>query len=311
MDYTLSVIEFIIFQVNFEFDEKFVFEKDSIGSFTCNINDDVGMNRRKVHANDISLIDIVETGKAEYIKLDCSPYRLVELKNKNILVGSLDEELLALYDSEFKLIRRITEINNEKVKPYGLVCDQDGNVFVTNGCDRSLYKLDSELGLIKWIKGSNHGCFGDITIHRNKIYMCGDKCIRVYSLNLVMITDHYVEDMPVQIRITTDRACVLFKKRTENDKSTWITRFYKLPSFALVNEHNLAGPILVHDSMFFLYQQNGTGFTLFEKNGKIMKKLEKPLGKIKYFDSGMRFFTDALYICMKDNKICKMFIESK
>jgi DNA-binding beta-propeller fold protein YncE len=76
---------------------------------------------------------------------------LVELKNKNILVGSLDDFLLALYDSEFKLIRKITEINHVYMYPHGLACDPDGNVYFTNGHDRSLYKLDSELNFIKLI----------------------------------------------------------------------------------------------------------------------------------------------------------------
>jgi hypothetical protein len=75
-----------------------VLEEDSIGSFSCNIDDYIDKN----------LIDIVETGKPEYIELDYIPNCIVELKNKNILVGSFDDNLLALYDSEFKLIRKIT-----------------------------------------------------------------------------------------------------------------------------------------------------------------------------------------------------------
>jgi hypothetical protein len=67
------------------------------------------------------------------IELYFTPFRIVELKNKNILVGRWYGYLLALYDSEFKLIRKITEINHQKIRPYGLVCDQNGNPFVING----------------------------------------------------------------------------------------------------------------------------------------------------------------------------------
>ena len=100
-------MKFIIFQVNFEFNEKFVLDEDFVGSFSCNIDD----------YNDKSLIDVIERGKPEYIDLDCDPQCIVELKNKNILVGSWNDELLALYDSDFKLIRKITEIDGEIICP--------------------------------------------------------------------------------------------------------------------------------------------------------------------------------------------------
>ncbi len=153
-------------------------EEDSVGSFSCNIDD----------YNGKSLIDVLKTGEPEYIKFD---YDLrgdpVELKNKNILVASSDDALLALYDSEFKLIRKITEINDKKdIFSTGLACDQNGNVFVANGFD-SHYKLDSELNLIKLTTCSYCDVF-DISIHENKIYMCGDKFLRVYSLDLDRIS---------------------------------------------------------------------------------------------------------------------------
>jgi hypothetical protein len=62
--------------------------------------------------------------------LDYRPFRIVELKNKNILVGSSDDDFLALYDSEFKLIRKITEIDGEIICPGGLAYDQNGNVLI-------------------------------------------------------------------------------------------------------------------------------------------------------------------------------------
>ncbi len=82
-----------------------------------------------------------------------------------------------------------------------------------------------------------------------------------------------------------------------------------LPSFELVIEQDLFGTILAHNTMFYLY--DGTGFAEFDKNDKIMKKIEKSLGKTEYTDSGMSFFNNALYICLNGNRICKMFNENK
>ncbi len=171
-------IEFIIFQVQFETNEKFVLD----GSFSCNIDDYI----------DKSLIDILETGKPEYFKFDSKPNRIVELKNKNILVSSCRYDLLALHDSELKLIRTIKEINNEEIQPFGLACDQNGNIYFTNVRDHSLFKLDSELKSIQSIKC---GCY-DITIYKDKIYAFNilDKCIRVYSLDLDLISEQHFKD---------------------------------------------------------------------------------------------------------------------
>jgi hypothetical protein len=287
-----AYMKLIIFQVNFDLNEKFELEEDSVGSFSCNIDDYI----------DIRLIDIVERGKPEYIELDFSPFCIAELKNKTILVGSCDDDLLALYDSEFKLKRKITEINNKKIKPGGLACDQNGYVFVANEYDRSLYKLDSELNFIKSIEFDSD--WPDITIHRNKIYMCGNKCVGIYSLDLDRITEHYFNDVPVQIRIATDMACIQFRRLTRSKKLTWITRFHKLPSFELVIEHDLVGSILPHNTMFYLYDE--TGFTLFDKNGNIMKKIEKNIGETEFTNSGMSFFNNALYRCLDGKKICKI-----
>jgi hypothetical protein len=238
--------------------------------------------------------------------LDYTPHHIFKLKNKNILVGSWDDKLFALYDSEFKLIRKIREIDHQiQMPPNILVSDQAGNLYLTNEYDGTLCKVDSELNLIKSIDFIYN--WPDITIHKNKIYACGDKFVRVYSLDLDMVSDHYFEDMPVRIRITADRACIQFRRKTDKDASTWITRFYKLPSFELVIEHDLAGPILAHDASFYLYHENDTGFTLFDKNGKIVKKIEKFFGKTMHCNSGMSFFNNALYICLTDGKrICKI-----
>jgi hypothetical protein len=74
------------------------------------------------------------------------------------------------------------------------------------------------------------------------------KCIGVYSLDLEdKIPEHYVEDEPLQIRITADMACVL-SERTENDQKKWTTRFYKLPWSELVIEHDLAELIFAHQN---------------------------------------------------------------
>jgi hypothetical protein len=134
--------------------------------------------------------------------------------------------------------------------------------------------------LIKSIKLDYDLDLYDITIQENKIYVCGDRCIRVYSLDLDEISMHYFEDMPMQIRISTNMACIKFKRKNENNEFTRFTRFHKLPSFELVIEHDLNGPILAHNNLFYLYHQKSTGFTVFDKNGKIMKEIERDLGEI-------------------------------
>ncbi len=103
--------------------------------------------------------------------------------------------------------------------------------------------------------------------------------------------------MPFQIRIATDIAYIQFERKTENDKITRFMKFYKLPSFKLVDTHGLVntgrhlfGPILVLNSMFYLY---GAGFIFFDKNCNIMNPTKKIFGKINNSNSDMIFFNNA------------------
>jgi hypothetical protein len=257
---------------------------------------------------DYGFIYFMESERPKNIELDYDPCCIVELKDKNILVGSCEDDLLALYDSEFNLIRTITQISNKEIKPTRLACDQDGNVFMTNEYyARRLYKLNSEFELIKSIGSYGSSIRRDITIHENKIYVCVDGYIRVYSLDLEKLSEHHFEDTPLQIRISTDMACVQFS--TTNGKI--VTEFYKLPSFdsELVVKHDLAGPILAHKKMFYLYHVDGTGFTLFHENGKkMMTKRATTFGRIEDYDTGMSFFNNSVYMRVKRKTISKLSI---
>jgi hypothetical protein len=269
-------------------DESFELEQDQLGSFCSNYD-----------------TALEYFGQAEHHQLDYRPFGIVGLNNTNILVSSIDDQFLALYDSELNLIRKIDLINSQGIQPMGPTSGADGNIFVTNCIGSCIYKLNSEFKMIKSYEAPNKiTTYEGIQLWEDQLYVClsGPKRIEIFDLDLNLVSKHAVHGQPFRIKLTKDRACVLVK---ENGKVK--TCFYKLPAFDFISNNVERGLMLLAHREFF-YEYNGETITAFSKNGELIdEKKTNWVNKsyIRHFNQNLNVIDGHLYLCL-DKQLCKI-----
>jgi hypothetical protein len=249
-------------------------------------------------------------GEPKYIDLDYEPFRVLELNDGNILVGSFDDKILGLHDSNFKLIRKISEIWHDStpwliydnIQHTGLDNSANGDVYIkVNKC---VNKLNKDFVVVK-SSPQRDTHIRDIHVHKDRLYACYDnsRTVDVFNLDLELVSTHVLDFTPIQIRVMEAKACVNVADANGVSK----TAFYKLPSFELISEFTKFGPILAHRGIFYVYHNNA-GFTAFDKNGAVIDtKQTNYVGRLKYWNVGMSIVQNKLMICMK-KQICKIQI---
>jgi hypothetical protein len=260
--------------------------EDSIGSIYCNYE---------------SLISKLD--EQNHVELDYQPFRVLQLKNKNTLIGSFNDNLIRIYDYEFNLIRKYDQINGQTVQPGGLTSDMNGNIFVVNCLNATINKLDSQFGFMKSFREPNNQIYTDIHAYHDRLYACTTllKTIAVFNLDLEPVSIHYLDYVPFQIRVLKNRACVIVK----DNKKNWNTYMYKLPDFEIIAKDIESGSILAHNDMFYIHTRNE--LRIFDKNGKFIDKRLKSFGKKQYYlNVGLEMAIDheQLSICL-DKAICR------
>ncbi len=229
--------------------------------------------------------------------MDYEPNQVVELKDKNILISCYEGMHLALHDPDFKLIRKINQISGKLIRPDELDVSEDGHIFMTN-TDQSISKLSSGFELVKVYKYPNvkrHDIIS-ICIYKDKLYAAVPDRIDVMSLDFKLISSHYLEGSPQQIKIADDRACVISCINKE-----FTTCFYSLPKFDLITSMAVYGSIVVHDGMFYIYDCD-SGFYAFNQIGELVDHKAKVYGEPYGMSSLIR---DQFLIYLPDG-LCKL-----
>jgi hypothetical protein len=234
----------------------FQLTEDSIGSIFC--------SKQNIFRN---------ISSPELIKIGYNVTDLFELNNGNILIGSYYDNVLGVYDAEFKLIRKKDKIFGQQlIQPAGLVCHTDGSVFMTNSglfkSDDTLNKLDGNLQLIKTFKHPHTTeRYGDLCIYENKLFVCSTKSIDVFTLDLMPIISYMFEHEPILLRIMNNVACVSVAISDEKRQNC----FFRLPSFELIAKHEQTGSIgsiLAHDNLFYIV--TGGAYSVYSQHGKLI-----------------------------------------
>jgi hypothetical protein len=240
--------------------------------------------------------------QSEYIQLDFQPSQIVQMNTRDILISSFDDDLLALYDADFNFMRKIHKINGENISPTGLACDKIGNIFMGNGFDGSLIKVNNKFELV--CQTGENKDYGDIHIHNDRLYVCErtTNAIEVLSLDLEHMAVYPLDYEPCQTRIINDTVCVLLKVTDD----LFFTSFYKSPSFELIAQTGYSGTILAHDKMFYIYKD--TGFMVFGQTGEFIDKKKTNFENQKYCEDGIIMIDDVIYVCIDDKKLCKIKI---
>ncbi len=229
--------------------------------------------------------------------MDCKPTEIVGLKDGNILVGSWRDKCLSLYSRDFNLIQKMHQISGYKystIAPRALACCDYGNIFI-NAENFTIVKLSPNLEFSKSTQQSDDRFYTDICIYENKIYACvlDLKRVDVLSLDLEIISSHYLEHEPNRIRISNATACVLVKTNGKLQK----TCFYRLPSFELVRMYDKCHLILSHNHQFFTLDNDF--LKSFNENGRLVDQKHTNYG----YANGISIIGDKMFICLHGKKV--------
>jgi hypothetical protein len=207
----------------------------------------------------------------EYVDLDYQPVEVTELSNKNILIASSNnEKFLELRDRDLKPIRRINQINGEDFKMFAIEPDSDGHVYATNYLSKSIYKLTSEFALINSYTQPNKHYYDGVSVFEDRLYACMPdlKRVEVFSLALELLESHQIKHKPSRIRITKDRACVVYLLEDYDDEDEGPSSgFYTLPDFEPVMEVDQLGAIIAHRDLFYMYMNKV--ISVYDGNGRL------------------------------------------
>jgi hypothetical protein len=249
--------------------------------------------------NNSSYTNNIETIEIKYHKLSISPTDLIRLQNGNYLVYSYDDTLIIEYDTKFSFIREIRTINNNPIEPNGLICDDCFNVYVMNSTNNTIYKLNSKLDFVKSFESKRISSYRDIYYYDEKIYAItyNSKEIDTMTLDLELIKSNTLNIFPSKICILEDVMCVV---GSDNDYKTY---FYKLSSFRKLSEYDGTGLIMPYYKYFLRYSNN---FSVFDKNGRLIKEFPLSCGNIKYTDDGMCLMNKKLFLCLQENVIAEL-----
>ncbi len=244
--------------------------------------------------NDFNLFDKLERSRPEYVELDYRPSQILKLDDTRILVSSVKDKILALYDHKLNLTKKIQKINSACFAPCGLATSQDGSVFMANVMDGTLMKLNKDFELVKAISNPYNIPYTDIQIHRNLIYACIGhlKRIDVLSLDLVLLHSHHLDYEPYRVRIVNDTACVSVHTGWFQTKNI----FYNLTDFKVIGERKETGLTLAYQNLFYGFERDEV---------KVLDRYGKPINrKVNRFGAISNAYVDnETFYGLLDRKI--------
>jgi hypothetical protein len=244
---------------------------------------------------------------------------IYDLKNGTILIGSYYDNIVALYDANFKMITSLKHLplKNQLVQPAGICCHPDGSIFMTNSglhgnvdTVNKLRQQNVDLHVVKSVEQKNKKeHLGDICVQGDKIYVCGSTSITIYNLDLDLLTTHKFEHEPIFLRMIKDVACVTISVSSEERQNC----FYRVPSFELMIGHeytNTMDSLMAHKDLFYIV--NGERYSVYNMNGKLVERANrKSFGKKDNLRVGLKVIQNELHeFFFNTNQICRFKLQS-
>lgn len=194
------------------------------------------------------LNDKKDVFKASLVKCEISPeweplksrvksknFKEIELNNEtwdicvisdNMLIVVCWDSLL-IVDKTFKIIDRITKINDMGFQSYSVSCNGIDRIYISDWAHDRIVMTDYSFNFIKsTIANSPYG----ISFYDNHLYVCEPENKRIIKLDsdLQEISSYTLNDKPWQIKIINNIACVKHQNTS--------IRFYNLENFFLVHK---------------------------------------------------------------------------
>jgi hypothetical protein len=246
-------------------------------------------------------LDNIEGGNDKFINLDFEPRDLCILPNNCILVTSSKSKNITIYDSSFKLLKIIDQIDDQYLTPLSTTTNGKNSIFITQDDPLSqIIKTDLEFKLIKIFNVQNNDKFAipiKLVYNEDSIYVCDCHNSRIQELNedLMPINSYMLNFKPWKIKIIKNIACIRPVGET-------FVAFYNLkPFYFKTKVFDVTGDILTFNSWFYLFNFNEKMFNCFDINGLCVEESKINIKDEISFDS-IDNFNNKLIIAITQEK---------
>ena len=181
---------------------------------------------------------------------------------------------LQIYDKEFKLIREIDRINNEKFHPKCLTSNGKNSIFITDVIENEIIKTDFNFNFVKRFKSTDLTiqelkCPYGITYYENSIFVCDSDELRIqrFTEDLVFKKSYPLNFKPCSIQIVNNIACIEYPNGLAS------VGLFNLEPFSFIKLiENVEGPITAINSWFYIYNYKFKSIQCYNINGDIVEK---------------------------------------
>jgi hypothetical protein len=272
------------------------------------IGDIYYLDKNKV---DINVKDLLRNGKREIIELEeTNPFDIIVLPNNKLIIPDTNNKYLALYDQNFKLIKKIDRINGDMIYASRIALNQkECKIYFSDFHNHRILMTDLELNLIKTIgsRGNENYQFkyprGMCICRRGLLYITDylNDRVQIFSKNLEYIKTLKVDFRPSQIKASNYFLC------SKNDSSR-ICYFYDLNDLSFYQKIECNGSILseINSSIYLYDDSSEKKVCCFNDEGEIDEEIS--LNGIDtnynagYYDGSIIEFNGSLLMTFKSAK---------
>ena len=230
------------------------------------------------------------------VDLGFEPTSFDALPNGSLVIASLESKALQIYDKEFKLIKKINEINHKTFTTQYLTSTGKDSIYLTDLKNNQIIQTDFDFNFIKQFgsKGSTNQQldrpFG-ISFHEDSIYVCdsNNKRIQKLSQDLNYEESYPLNFKPCNIKIIKNVACI---------RSDSISLYYLNPFSFKVQLSNNHYEIYSINSWFYVNNKYNKRIECYDINGNMVnsKKLEHVREEMIPLHYSFGFFNNAILI---------------
>jgi hypothetical protein len=210
----------------------------------------------------------LKSQKYELISIDEDLIGICSIKDEYLLACDASTGRLFMYDSTFKKINQISQLNGNRIYAYYVVTDGNDRVYITSQCEHKLIMTNLKLEFIKYAKKDTiKRCYG-IFYYQNYVYVCDYEDAKVVKFDddLNDCKNYLLDINPTQIQIFGQTACVRgWDKQTRSNNSI---DFYELNTFQLKQRlSTIQGDIFAYECLLYHHNFHVNRFDIYNENG--------------------------------------------
>jgi hypothetical protein len=263
----------------------------------------------RIHEIEVKEInDRIETSDFKQIDLPDRPLDMIVLPSNTILATNYIEKSISFYNESFKLIKKVNNINNEKIQPYCVALDENG-VFISDHHKDQILFTDFEINKIKSFgnKGSGQNQFDcpcGISFKNKYLYVCDYNNNRIQIINNDL--DHVLETIPLNYHpwlvIASD--ITLAVSCCESNASIY---FYDLKNKYSLRYFYQKGECRINiiNSCFYAFSYNAKKIYSFDTYGSLIHEI-----KLDRLSSLISNIADGCLIRFKNNLVITFYTKS-